>query len=41
MPLNSFLYLTAQGNRRWQLDDKGEYQPNDEYSFSVGASLGF
>jgi hypothetical protein len=41
VPLNSFLYLTAQGNRRWQLDDKGEYQPNDEYSFSVGASLGF
>ncbi len=41
VPLNSFLYLTAQANRRWQLDDKGEYQPNDEYSFSVGASLGF
>ena len=41
VPLNSFLYLIAQGNRRWQLDDKGEYQPSDEYSFSVGASLGF
>ena len=41
VPLNSFLYLTAQGNRRWQLDGDGEYQPNDEYSFSVGASLGF
>jgi len=41
VPLNSFLYLTAQGNRRWQLDGDGKYQPNDEYSFSVGASLGF
>ena len=41
VPLNSFLYLTAQGNRRWQLDKEGKYQPNDEYSFSVGASLGF
>ncbi len=41
VPLNSFLYLIAQANRRWQLDDKGEYQPNDEYSFSVGTSIGF
>lgn len=41
VPLNAFLYLIAQANRRWQLDDKGEYQPNDEYSFSVGTSVGF
>ena len=41
VPLNAFLYLVAQANRRWRLDDKGEYQPNDEYSFSVGTSIGF
>jgi hypothetical protein len=41
VPLNSFLYLNAQGNRRWQLDKEGKYQPSDEYSFSVGASFGF
>lgn len=39
--LTSWLYLTAQVNRRWQLDSDGAYQPIDDFAFGAGASFGF
>jgi len=39
--ITSWLYLQAQGNRRWQLNEDGVYRPVDDWSVMAGASFGF
>jgi hypothetical protein len=43
--LLKWLYLDAQANRRWQLQDDGDgegaYRPVDDFAFGVGATFGF
>lgn len=39
--LTSWLYVTGQVNRRWQLDSDGQYEPVDDFAIGAGASFTF